>query len=137
MSSAMSAGVVARARRALIFQAGAAVLVALGWLLSKGHPEALSSLWGAASSMVLLWLHGVGMRRATDCAAEDPKRSMMIMYVGAGLRFMLLLVLFAIGLGVLGAAALPTVAGFIVTQITGVLAARGGPEPAMRLSSKT
>ncbi|MGC9456227.1 MAG: ATP synthase subunit I [Halothiobacillaceae bacterium] len=87
--------------------------------------RALAAAAGGAVSVLLLWMLRVTMQKAAETAAEDPQGSSIRLYIGAGVRFVLLLVLFAVGLGLLRLDPVGMIAGYVVVQAAGVLAAQG------------
>ncbi|MEK7323499.1 MAG: ATP synthase subunit I [Pseudomonadota bacterium] len=118
--------IVSTARRVLGLQLGALVLVAAGFFLVKGHWEALSALYGGLISVVVAFLLSRGVLRAANAAPHDHKKSMLILYLSAAQRFLLVAVLFGVGLAMLKLQPLPTVAGFIAAQLVYLVAMRGG-----------
>jgi ATP synthase protein I len=90
----------------------------------QGVTQGLAALYGAFTSIVLAFLLSRGVKRASEAALHDPKKSMMILYLGAVQRFVLLLVLFAIGLAVLKLDPLACLIGFGLAQLTYVIAAK-------------
>jgi len=123
--SAMSEPIRRRAARILIAQIVVVAITALVAWYWKGHLSALAAISGGAVSFLLLLMLRLTMQKAAEQAVEDPRSSQLTMYMGAGVRFVLLLVLFAIGLGVLGLDPIWMIAGYIATQAAGVLAAQG------------
>jgi len=61
---------------------------------------------------------------AIAVAKNDPKTAMGILYVSAVLRFVLVLALFAVGIGWLGFNPIPLVVAAIATWLTGIIASR-------------
>jgi len=114
-----------RARKALIAQLSAALIAAAGFLVYEGAWHALSALSGGLVSIALLLLLRRGIRRAGDIAQHDQKKSMLILYMGAAQRFLLIMVLFALGLGVLKFDPLAMFVGFFLAQLSNLINARG------------
>ncbi len=114
--------IVATTRRIIGLQVGVSALVALGFYVGKGNWEALSALYGGAISVAVAFLLSSGVARASGAARHS--QSMWILYFGAALRFLLVLVLFGAGLGFLKLDPLATVAGFIAAQLMYVSSAR-------------
>jgi len=120
----MADAITRRGRRVLTVQLIVlAVAVAAAWFHSP-H-AALSAAAGVAVAMVLAWMLRRSMARATELAVESPQQSMNTMYLGAAARFVALLALMAVGLGMLGLDARFMVGAFVAAMIGGVLAARG------------
>lgn len=113
-------------RRVIALQTGAATLVAAGFFFGKGPWEAWSGLYGGLISMVAAFLLSRGMVRAADAVLQSQKKSMLILYLGAAQRFVLVLVLFGVGLASLHLAPLPTIAGFVAAQLVYVIGMRAG-----------
>lgn len=99
------------------------VAVAFG-LLHGGSWSALSAFCGGLISMSVLLLLTHGVRRASEVALVDQKKSMMILYFGAAQRFILIIVLFILGLRVLGLAPLEMLVGFAAAQASNIVSAR-------------
>lgn len=112
------------ARRVMALQAGAATLVAAGFFFGEGAREAWSGFYGGLISVVTTFLLSRGVVRAADAASQSQKKSMIILYLGAAQRFVLVLVLFGVGLAGLHLAPLPTIAGFVAAQLVYVIGMR-------------
>jgi len=123
--SVMSAGIVQRGRRVLLWQVVVTIIAAAiaGYL--KGMPAVLAAMAGGSISMILMLMLRMTMQRATEIAVEAPRASMNTMYIGAVLRFVALLVMFAIVLGWLKLAPTWVVGAFVLVMLTGMVAARG------------
>lgn len=123
--SMMSAGIARRGRQVLEWQLvlGAAVVAAA--VILKGAPAGYAAAAGSAISIVLMLMLRMTMQRATEIAVEAPRASMNTMYIGAVVRFVALLVMFAIALGWLKLAPTWVVGAFVLVMITGLIAARG------------
>jgi ATP synthase protein I len=114
-----------KARHVLVVQLGVTALVALVFgLLHGGSWSALSACCGGLISMSVLLLLQRGVRQASEVALVDQKKSMMILYFGAVQRFVLIIILFAIGLRVLGLAPLELLVGFAAAQASNIVSAR-------------
>ena len=120
----MAEAITRRGRRVVTVQLAVLVLGAGLALLHSPH-AALSAVGGVAVAMLLAWMLRRSMARATELAVESPQQSMNTMYLGAAVRFVALLALMAIGLGLLKLDARFMVGAFVVAMIAGVLAARG------------
>ncbi len=118
----------AQGRRLLTLQALLTGLSAIGAYLYAGEAgDAWGVVYGGAISMVSAVLLGLGVGWA---ASGSGRMSQWMLYGGAAIRFVLVLVLFGIGLGVLGLAPMPVVAGFVLAQLVFPFSARrqGGGE---------
>jgi ATP synthase protein I len=91
-------------------------IVAAGFLLKDGELGAKSAIYGAVISIVLSRLLSWGVQRAASAAEGNRKKSMAILYLGAAQRFLLALVLFGFGLGVLKLEPIALIAGFCFAQ---------------------
>ena len=74
--------------------------------------------------MVLALVSIGGFKRANALALSDPKQSMMILYIGAVVRFAAVIVLLGIGLGLLKLDALAVFAGFALAQASYLMSVR-------------
>lgn len=92
------------------------VLSALFWF-KIGDWAAISALFGMGTALVIAAVLGYGVIRADRIAIEQPKRSMMIIYFGAAQRFVLVIALFMIGLGLLKLNPMAMAATFGLTQL--------------------
>ncbi|QGT79458.1 hypothetical protein GM160_11550 [Guyparkeria halophila] len=122
--SRMAEAITRRGRRVVTVQLAVLALGAGLALLHSPH-AALSAAGGVAVAMLLAWMLRRSMARATELAVESPQQSMNTMYLGAAVRFVALLALMAVGLGLLKLDARFMVGAFVVAMIAGVLAARG------------
>ncbi|MGK0674576.1 MAG: ATP synthase subunit I [Halothiobacillaceae bacterium] len=112
------------ARRLMLWQLIATTVLAVVWG-GLGHEfDGLAVVYGGLVSMLLVWLHKRGVRKAEQRAILDPKGSMLVLYVGAVVRFLLLIVLLGVGMGLLKLSALPLFAGFVLAQLGFVVVAR-------------
>lgn len=110
----------------MVLQVLVAAITAVAFLaLGEGSWSALSALCGGGVSLCIVLLLRRGVRRAGELALVDQKKSMMILYLGAVERFIAIIVMFALGLGVLGLEPLAMFTGFALTQISNVISARG------------
>jgi ATP synthase protein I len=105
-----------QARKVLGAQLLVTVLVAALFLL-QGTWASVSALYGGLASVIIALLLRRGIRRASQLALENPKKSMTILYVGAVQRFVLVLVLLALGLAGLKLDPVAVCVGFAVAQV--------------------
>lgn len=134
--TSMSDGIARRGRWVLGVQLVLTLGLAMSLWIGLGRPAALGALGGGAIAMVLMSLLRWTMQRATALAVEAPSDSLNLMYAGAALRFIVLLILFAVALGWLKLSPAPTVGGFVLAMLAGAVAARGGRDSG-RPPSKT
>lgn len=135
----VAAGLERKARRVVILQllvtaGAAAVFLGHGWATAAGQGpwNALSAAYGGLSSVALALISIRGFRRAQAHALSDPKQSMMILYIGAAQRFVAVLVLLGVGLGLFKLAPLAVFSGFVLAQASYLLGARDGKKPVTR-----
>jgi F0F1-type ATP synthase assembly protein I len=118
-------GVQSSTKRLLTFQFVTGLVVAIGFMVWKGGWEALSVMGGVSASLVSVYLLGSGVTKASERALKDPKSSMAILYFGAVKRFVVILIFFMVGLGLLGLNAPAMCAGFVAAQLGFLFNIRG------------
>ena len=118
--------IITATRKVIALQLGVGVLIAAAFFMAKGEGEALSAFYGGMIGVAIAFLLGRGVVRAAEAARQDHKKSMLILYLGAAQRFVLVLVLFGIGLKVLNLAFLPMIAGFGGAQLAYLSSMRRG-----------
>jgi ATP synthase protein I len=104
-------------RKIIALQVGVGAVIAAAFFMAKGQGEALSAFYGGVISIIVAFLLGRGVVRAAEAARQDHKKSMLILYLGAVQRFVLVLVLFGVGLKGLNLTFLPMIAGFAGAQL--------------------
>ena len=109
--------------RLLLIQGVLVVLAAIIADLMQGIEFSLALLFGGAASLAGTLVGAWRVRIATDEAAHSTTLGMAEFYKGAVLRFVLVIALLALGMGVLKLPALAILIGFIVAQ-TGIFFAR-------------
>ncbi|WP_407275784.1 ATP synthase subunit I [Halothiobacillus sp. DCM-1] len=130
----MTEGIARRGRLVLIVQSALTGVLVAGFALVWGSGAALGALGGGLIALVLMGLLRLTMQRAAALAVEAPKDSLNLMYAGAAVRFIVLLILFAVALGWLKLSPAPTVGGFVLVMLAGAVAARGGRDSGRPLS---
>lgn len=116
----------AKAKRMMAVQMAVTAITAVAFgLLGEGVWSAVSVLAGGLSSLAILWLLRRGVRRASEYSLVDQKKSMMILYFGAAQRFVAIIALFALGVGLIGLDPLAMFAGFALAQVSNIINARG------------
>ncbi|NOY62961.1 MAG: ATP synthase subunit I [Gammaproteobacteria bacterium] len=116
MESPAHGQLIAGTRKIIAVQVVGGVLAAAGFYLAKGSWEALSAFCGALIAVVMATCLALGVLWAARQAQQNPKVSQLILYAGAALRFLLVLVLFAIALAALRLDPLATIIGFCLAQ---------------------
>lgn len=115
----------ALAKRVMAVQLAAAVLSAVVmYMLGRGGLSAFSAFCGGLVSLVVVMLLRRGIRKASEVALQDQRKSMAILYLGAVQRFVAILALFALGLGVLGLEPFAMFVGFVAAQAGNFISAR-------------
>lgn len=113
------------ARRVVYLQITTGLLAAAGFFMAQGIAAAQAALYGGLISVISTLLLSHGVKRAGDAAPQSAKKSMIILYVSAVQRFVLVLVAFAVGLAVLKLTPIAVFVGFVVTQLSYVISMRG------------
>lgn len=103
-------------RRLLAIQALLAVGVAGAFLLSSGLSAAGSALYGGAIALASSTLLGRSLKAATEAAKFSPNQGTRTLYLGAVQRFLLVLGLLAVGMGLWRLPPLALIAGFAGAQ---------------------
>ena len=124
-----SAELAAKTRRVIAVQLVVSLVAAAIFWVSQGFWEAVSALYGGLVSVMLALLSGWGFKRANAHALTDPKKSLMILYLGAVQRFVAVLVLLGAGLGGLKLEPLAVFIGFALAQASYLMGVRGGNKP--------
>ena len=104
-----------RARKVISLQIMMMLVVAVVWFVFSGLDAAQAVVFGGLISVTSTLLLSRGVKRAT--AATEPSRSMLILYAGAALRFLLVLAAFAAGLAVFKLYPLGMFVGFAAAQM--------------------
>jgi F0F1-type ATP synthase assembly protein I len=86
--------------------------------------DALSALYGGLASVLLALISIGGFKRANEFALSDPKKSLMILYIGAVVRFAAVIVVLGIGLGLIELEPKAMIAGFVLAQISYLMSVR-------------
>ena len=102
--------------RLLIAQVALVGTGAAAFMALAGAQEALASGYGGGIALLSAWMLARHVRLAVDRARSDPGRETAVLYVGAVQRFVLILVLFAVGMGQLGLPPVPLLVGFGLAQ---------------------
>lgn len=117
-----------KARGVISKQLAVAVACAVFFYFYQGGWAALSAIYGGLVCIAATLLLLRGVARATQVAAENPGRSMTILYVGAAQRFLLVLALLGAGLALLKLHPLGVLLGFALAQVSTMLAGRSKPK---------
>lgn len=85
----------------------------------------VSALFGFFVGIVNVLMLGFTFKKADKKASEDPQMGVMILYMSAVARFVLLAVLFVLGLSLLSLEPMPVVLTFVLMQIGQVFSLLG------------
>ena len=110
-----------KTRKVIGLQLIVGLLLALGFSLIYSQWHGLSVLYGTMISMLSSWWLSRGVSRAGASVGQG-RSGEVILYVGAALRFIMVLALFAVGLASIKLAAVATVIGFVMAQLAFVIA---------------
>ncbi|MCL5669669.1 MAG: ATP synthase subunit I [Gammaproteobacteria bacterium] len=102
------------ARAVLLYQAAITVLTAAAFMYLGGLRPAVAALYGGLVAMVLSWMLKRRVTRVTEVSAG---KGMLLLYLGVVQRFLLVLALFALALGVLKLDPLASIVGFGLGQL--------------------
>lgn len=104
--------------RALLAAQLAVTVLLAGALLVAGRPAAAQgAAFGGGTALLSAGVLGLTVRGAARRAKRSPGSEMVVLYVGAVLRFVAVLVLFAVGMGVLKLPPVAILAGFAAAQL--------------------
>jgi len=102
---------------------GAIGLIAIAIFATQG--TAAAAAYGFFIGIMNVLMLSTTFNKANNKAAEDPKGGILILYMSAVIRFILLAVLFVLGLQVFGFEAMPVVLTFVFMQIGQVFNLKG------------
>jgi ATP synthase protein I len=122
----------ASAKKVAGLQITIAALTAAVFVVIEGGWAAFSAFYGGLISLAVSWLLRRGVLRANEIARDDPKKGMAVLYFGALQRFLLVLALFGLGLGLLKMTPLATVIGFGAAQLAYAVVMRKSAPPQRR-----
>jgi len=110
-------GLGAAARTVLIYQAVITVLAAAAFTLMSGPWPGIAAFYGGLVAMTLTWLLKRRVSNVAQAAQASPSKGMLLLYLGVVQRFLLVLALFALALGVLKLDPLASIVGFGLGQL--------------------
>ncbi len=94
------------------------VLAVVGFFLLTGDPlAAQAAAYGGAMALLIAWMLGRRALLAAEVAKTQPGREMLVIYIGALQRFVVVLVLFGLGMGWLELQPVPLLAAFAIAQL--------------------
>jgi len=104
-------------RRVLVIQ----LLIVLGvsalYLAAAEAYSAQSALYGGMIALLGTWLMAWRITKAAETAAQDTNQGAFVIYAGAVQRFLLTLVLMALGMGTLKLAPVAILVGYATAQL--------------------
>ena len=104
-----------KAKKVISLQIVMMLVVAVVWFAFSGIAVAQAVVFGGLISVTSTLLLSRGVKRAA--ASTEPKTSMLILYAGAALRFLLILAAFAVGLAIVKLYPLGMFVGFAAAQM--------------------
>ena len=104
-------------RKILMVQVGLVVLTAVMLSLVKSHDYFLATLYGGAIIIASTSYFGWRLRIATQPADNKPSVNSVELFKGIIIRFVMVIVLLALGLGWLKLSPAGVLSGFIVAQL--------------------
>ena len=104
-------------RRILLVQAGLVVITAVVLSLIKSHDFLMATLYGGAVIIVSTIYFGWRLKIATEAADKTPTVNSVELFKGIFIRFLIVIVLLALGLGWLKLQPAGVLSGFIVAQL--------------------
>jgi ATP synthase protein I len=122
----------ANAKKVVLLQLILATVIAAVFAIAENGWSALSALYGGLASLAVSWMLRRGVLKANEIARDDPKRGMTVLYIGAVQRFVLVVALLGLGLGLLKLTPLATVVGFGGAQLAYAVVMRRTAHPASR-----
>lgn len=100
-----------------------------GIFLLKGPSAAISAFYGGGIALASSTLLGRSLTAASEAAHRTPKQGMWMLYFGAVQRFLLVLALLAVGMGLFGLPPLPLIVGFAGAQVAFLIGGIGRMSP--------
>ena len=100
-----------------MFQAGLVVITAVILSLVKSHEFFMATLYGGVVIIVSTIYFGWRLKIATESADSSPTVNSVELFKGVFIRFLIVIILLALGLGWLKLQPLGVLSGFIVAQL--------------------
>ena len=104
-------------RKILLVQVGLVLIAAAVLTLVKGHEFFIATLYGGAVVVVSTIYFGWRLKVATEAVDDTPAVNSVELFKGVFIRFLIVVVLLALGLGWLKFQPLGILSGFIVAQL--------------------
>ncbi|MDH5216774.1 MAG: ATP synthase subunit I [Gammaproteobacteria bacterium] len=115
----------AKAHNLLVYQIVAGLIVAVVFYIYKDALSAFSAIFGALTSLASAFMLSSGVKKAEKRAIDSPGTSVGILYFGAVQRFILVVVLFIVGLKFFALDPIAMGLGFVVAQLGFVFLFKG------------
>lgn len=131
--SSLGSDLAAKARRVIFIQLLVTTVVAAGFFAVRLYANgavnvsawsAMSVFYGGTASVLLALISIRGFKRANELALSDPHKSMMILYIGAVVRFAAVIIVLGIGLGVIKLEPMAVFIGFALAQTSYLMGVR-------------
>lgn len=104
-------------RKVCLIQAGMVAVTAISLALLKGHEYLLATLYGGAVIIASTIYFGWRLKIATQATDNSPAINSVELFKGIFIRFIMVVVLLALGLGWFKLAPAGVLSGFIVAQL--------------------
>lgn len=104
-------------RRVVLTQTLLTLIVAIGFLFTLDMFHAVAACYGGAITVLSTWWLGRRLQLAGELALRDVKGGQISLYGGVALRFVTVLVLLGVGIGLLKLAPIPLITAFAVAQL--------------------
>jgi len=104
-------------QRLLTIQAGLVLVAIIATLYFLGEVAISASLFGGAVAIANTILLSRRLESASSMAKDNPDGGVMTLYAGVVQRFIFVLAMFAIGMGLLKLAPLPLIGTFALAQL--------------------
>jgi ATP synthase protein I len=131
--SLQGADLAAKAHRVIFIQLLVTTVVAAAFFafrlfangaVNESAWDALSAFYGGLTSVLLALISIRGFKRANEFALSNPHKSMMILYIGAVVRFAAVIIVLGIGLGVIKLEPMAVFIGFALAQTSYLMGVR-------------
>ncbi len=111
-------------RRVITIQIGTVLLATVVAYFVTGLIDSLSVLWGGITIVISTLLLARSVNRSTEVALTNAKKGMAILYVWAVIRFLLVLVMLAVGAALIKLQPLAMLIGLVLAQAGYVMGMR-------------
>lgn len=103
-------------RLSILLQSIVGLLLAVGFAGYSGQHAALSALYGTLVAVAMAVILAWSVRVASVAAGQSKTPAVAVLYAGAAVRFVLVLVLLGLGLWFLRLDPVPVLCGFVIVQ---------------------